>query len=68
MRGGVAIGNTALNLFGRREHSLVPNFLVTYPESGNAPLIGFDRQARFSVCPGAYGRSANIPAPSSSDG
>lgn len=68
MKGREAIGNSALNLLGRGEHSLVPNFVVICARSGNALTIEFDRQARSSVYSGADGRSMNIPVPSSSEG
>jgi len=43
-------------------------FAVTYPESGGALLVEFDRQTRFSVHPGPDGRSISILVPSSPDG
>jgi hypothetical protein len=50
------------------KNDLVPKFAVTYPESGNALMIEFDRQTRFSVRPGADGRSISILVSSSSGG
>jgi hypothetical protein len=46
----------------------VPKFTVTFPESGNALTIEFDRHTRFSVQPGADGRSISVLVPSSSSG
>jgi len=50
------------------QSDLVPKFTVTFPESGNAIMIDFDREIRFSVYPGADGRSIGVLVPSSPDG
>jgi len=49
-------------------NDLVPRFTVTYPDSGNALLVEFGRRTRFSVHPGADGRSISILVPLSSGG
>jgi len=50
------------------KNDLVPKFTVTFPDSGNALMIEFERQTRFSVHPGADGRSISILVPSSPGG
>lgn len=50
------------------KNDLVPKFTVTFPDSGNALMIEFDRQTRFSVHPGTDGRSISILVPPSQGG
>jgi len=50
------------------KNDLVPKFTVTFPDSGNALMIEFDRETRFSIQPGADGRSISIQVPSSPAG
>ncbi|RPJ46456.1 MAG: hypothetical protein EHM16_09315 [Betaproteobacteria bacterium] len=42
---------------------MVPRFTVTYPEIDNSFLVEFDRPTRFTVRPGADGRSISILVP-----
>jgi hypothetical protein len=46
-----------------RGDSQVPRFSATFPESGGALMLEFDREVRFSVGPGPDGRSIVLTLP-----